>query len=189
MIRDRRALKCCISADLLSSGRTRFTLWDSFKYPVLRYQILLRRYEYYLNKDEDQLRMCARLYYRYRLHSLSYHLGIQIPPNVFGPGLCMVHHQGIVVSSNSRVGKNCRIHAGVNIGAWRGKAPTLGDDVYIGPGAKLIGDIMIGDRCVIGANAVVCKSFPPDVTIAGVPASVISQKNSTEVILIRGAQP
>ena len=55
------------------------------------------------------------------------------------------------------------------------KAPNIGDDCYIGPGAKIYGDIVLGDNIGIGANAVVNKSFSGNVTIAGMPAKVISE--------------
>lgn len=58
-------------------------------------------------------------------------------------------------------------------------APRLGDNVYIGPGAKIFGPIEIGDNVAIGANAVVNKSFPDSVTIAGVPAKIISYHDSS----------
>lgn len=109
-----------------------------------------------------------------------------IPPNVFGKGLSIVHIGTIVVSQNARVGENCRIHVCVNIGnaISHGKsgAPILGDNVYIGPGAKIFGPIHIGDNVAIGANAVVNKSFEDNKTIAGVPARVISNKNSSPYI-------
>ena len=65
---------------------------------------------------------------------------------------------------------------GVNIGAYEGGVPVIGDDVYIGPGAKIFGDIAIGNNVSIGANAVVNKSFPDDVIIAGIPAKIIKSK-------------
>jgi serine O-acetyltransferase len=101
-------------------------------------------------------------------------LGFTIAPNVFGPGLSIAHPGTIVVHSDARVGANCRLHVGVVIGASHDEhagVPTIGDDCYIGPGAKLFGAIEIGDRTRIGANAVVNRSFPEgDTTIAGVPA-------------------
>ena len=63
-----------------------------------------------------------------------------------------------------------------NIGAYEGGAPVIGDNVYIGPGAKIFGDITIGNNVSIGANAVVNRSFPDNVIIAGVPAKVIKNK-------------
>ena len=89
----------------------------------------------------------------------------------------------------AKVGANCRLHVGVNIGTSAGQrsaAPVLGDNCYIGPGAKLFGAITIGDGTVIGANAVVNRDFPEgEVTLGGVPAKVISDKSSAGLV-IRG---
>ena len=100
-------------------------------------------------------------------------LGFSIPLNVFGSGLSIAHVGPIVVSPYARIGRNCRIHVGVNIGTRAGvpdEAPTIGDDVYIGPGAKLFGPIEVADRIAARANAVVNKSFTePGVSVGGVP--------------------
>lgn len=105
-----------------------------------------------------------------------------IPINVFDKGLAIVHVGTIVVSGDAKIGKNCRIHVCTNIGSASAKgkvgAPKIGDNVYIGPGAKLFGDITIADDCVIGANAVVNESFEESCTIAGVPARKISDNKS-----------
>lgn len=119
----------------------------------------------------------------------GYKLGITILLNVFGPGLCICHVGTIIVNSNVKVGFDCRIHAGVNIGnssnlgnGWGAdNTPVLGDNVYIEPGAKLFGKVKIGNNVAIGANAVVNKNFPNDVTIAGVPAKIISNKKSNVI--------
>lgn len=100
-------------------------------------------------------------------------LGLTVPPGTFAEGLHIMHWGALVVSGQARIGRNCRIHMGVNIGASGNGAPRLGDNVYIGPGAKLFGDIQIGDNVKIGANSVVNKSFPSNVVIAGVPAKII----------------
>ena len=117
----------------------------------------------------------------------SIKLGFTIPANVFGPGLNIAHVGTIVVNRNARVGKGCWIYPGVNIGANTGGSddvPILGDDVFLGPGAKVFGKIQIGDNTSIGANAVVTKSFPEgNQTIAGVPARKISENNSNEIIM------
>ena len=89
------------------------------------------------------------------------------------------HFGNIVVSPLAKIGEFCDIHQGVNIGKGEsdGKAPVIGDNCWIGPGAKLYGGVVIGNEVMIGANAVVNKSFAQDaVTIAGVPAKIISQK-------------
>ena len=120
---------------------------------------------------------------------MSERLGLQIPENCFEEGLSIAHYGNIVVNPNAKIGKNCRIHSGVNIGssATDDGVPTIGNNVYLGPGAKLFGEIVIGDNTVIGANAVVNKSFPlGGYTIAGVPAKIISS-NSSESIIARNS--
>jgi serine O-acetyltransferase len=78
------------------------------------------------------------------------------------------------VNGGAKIGANCRIHPDVVIGAgasYRYKALKIGDNVFIGPGAKIFGDITIADGIAIDANAVVNKSFlETNITIAGVPA-------------------
>jgi len=135
MISSKKDLNLYLNADLVSSGK-KYSFFSMLKDPVMRYQRILRFYEYQANCNNGLTGKLLKYYYRFRLHRLSYRLGLEIPANVFGPGLAIVHCSGIVVSAASKVGKNCRIHAGVNIGEWRGKAPVVGDNVYIGPGAK-----------------------------------------------------
>lgn len=105
-------------------------------------------------------------------------LGFTIPINVCGPGLSLAHYGTIVISQEARIGDNCRIHAGVNIGASGGgnKAPMIGNNVYIGPGAILFGNIEIADNVSVGANATVNKSFTiPNVVIAGTSAKIMKE--------------
>lgn len=107
----------------------------------------------------------------YILHKMGVKMGFSIPINTFAEGLSIAHCGLVVVNVDARIGKNCRIYVGVNIGEKDGKAPKIGDNVYIGPGAKLFGDVVIGDNTQIGANAVVTHSFPEgNCTIVGVPA-------------------
>ena len=149
---------------------------------IWKYQRQLRRTEYYSNKLGFFWKLVAVLHL-IRLRKIGRTLGFSIPINVFGPGLSLAHAGTVVVNSNCKIGTNCRVHVCVNIGAdiSNGKlAPRLGNNCYIGPGVKMYGDILIGNNVVIGANAVVNKSFPDNVTIAGVPAKVISHKGRTE---------
>lgn len=111
---------------------------------------------------------------KYKFRKISVKLGFSIPVNVFGPGLSLPHRGNIIVNPQTKIGENCRIHVGVNIGAHHDKAPRIGNNVYIGPGAILFGDIEIADNISIGANATVNKSFTePNVVIAGTPAKVV----------------
>ena len=146
---------------------------------IVTFQVRLRRLEYALNCSRNPLRVLFR---RFLYRRIAIKLGISISPNTFGPGLSIAHRGNIVVNGGARIGANCRVHVGVSIGTEAGKAdaaPTIGDNCYIGPGAKLFGHIEIGSNSVIGANAVVNKSFTEgSQTIAGVPATVISSKSS-----------
>lgn len=152
---------------------------------VWRYQQALRWLEYLTNTNANRvLVLAARLHHR----RLGRMLGFTIPPNVFGPGLSIAHYGTIVVNPAARVGANCRIHVDVNIGTAAGEtlaAPSIGDNCYIGPGAKLFGPIEIGPNTAIGANAVVDKSYPAgNVTLGGVPARPISDRGSSGLVIL-----
>ena len=117
-------------------------------------------------------------YHRLKLRKILLHLGFSIPINVCGPGLSIAHYGSIIISSKAKIGRNCRIHSCVNIGASRGKngAPIIGNNVYIGPRAILFGDITIADNVSIGANATVNRSFTEsNVVIAGTPAEIVKR--------------
>ena len=99
--------------------------------------------------------------------------GISIPVEAMvGKGLRIHHFGGIIVHCRAVIGENCTFYHGVTLGdrGGFGGAPQVGNRVMIGAGAKLIGEIVIGDDCIIGANAVVTTSIPPDHTAVGVPA-------------------
>lgn len=169
-----------IRADCRSRGAP-LTLRGWLLDPVQRFQVLMRLDEWLLNTGQPKLlRLPLLLWFR----RLSVRLGFSMGPNIFGPGLAIVHYGTIVLDPTTRIGKNCRIHVGSHIGGAAYfvdpaeahlHSPRVGDNVYIGPGAKLYGPIRIGNNCVIGANAVVTKSFPEDgLTLAGVPAKAIA---------------
>ena len=113
--------------------------------------------------------------------------GIVIPYRTdIGPGFYVGHFGGIVISYKSHIGKNCNISQGVTIGqSYRGErqgAPTLCDGVYVRPGAKLFGNIKVGNNVAIGANCVVTKDVPDNAVIVGVPGKVISFNGAREYI-------
>ncbi len=112
-----------------------------------------------------------------------YKYGVEIAPGTqIGPGLLIGHFGGILVSNAAKIGRNCNLGHQVTIGvANRGQragVPTLGDNVYIGPGAKIFGAITIGNNVAIGANAVVTHDVPDNAVVAGIPAKIISMKGS-----------
>lgn len=155
-----------------------------FLYPNYTWQFILylRRCEYLKNCRNDLFGKLLFIYFYKRFKVLSLKLGFSIPLNVFGPGVSIPHYGTIVVNGNSKIGKNCRIHASVNIGASGGSdiAPVIGDNVYIGPGAILFGEILIADNVTIAANATVYKSFEiKNTTIGGTPAVVLKEQTNT----------
>lgn len=176
-----------IKSDQKATGYSESFLWlYVFTTNIGVYLRLLRKLEYYHNCKRDILSRTYRRYLSLRFRRLSIALGYSIPLNVFGPGLSLAHRGTIVVNTRARVGSYCRLHVCVNIGEGAdGKAPLIGDNCYIGPGAKLFGGIVIGDNVAIGANAVVNQSFPEgNMTIAGIPARKISDKNSLPLLKI-----
>ncbi len=151
---------------------------------IWKFEIFLRKREYYADCG-GYARYLPLLYYSWRGFRLGVRLGFSIPIHVFGPGLSIAHRGTIVVNGNARVGAYCRLQECTTIGATGGsaKAPRLGDYVFLGSGARVIGDIDIADGVAIGAGAVVVKSCPePDVTLAGVPAKIVSRKGSASMI-------
>lgn len=142
-----------------------------------RFQWHLRHAEYYFNTNQ-RLRY---VWHKVWLRRLAIQLGFSISMNCFGPGLQLMHRGTIVVNDKAKIGSNCRIHVCVNIGEENGCAPRIGNNVYIGPGAKIFGDIEIADDILIGANAVVNKSFTtPGISIGGVPAKELRSKREAK---------
>ena len=148
---------------------------------IWRFEILLRKTEFYVNCKKTFVgkifgKVLQFLYYKKRLKYNTY-----IPLNVFGPGLSIAHFGSIIVNGNAKVGENCRIQDSVTIGATNGEsdAPVIGNNVFIGSGARIIGKVNIASDIAIGANAVVVKDFNKSgITIRGVPAKKISDNNS-----------
>ena len=97
----------------------------------------------------------------------------------FGPGFVLVHSNGVVINTAVVGGRNVKIEHQVTIGAERGASPILGDDIFIGAGAKILGSIRVGSRVRIGANAVVVKDVPDDVTAVGVPARYLTRADES----------
>jgi len=91
----------------------------------------------------------------------------------FGPGFVLIHSIGVVINGNVRGGSGVKIEHQVTIGAEKRLSPILGNDVFIGAGAKIIGALTIGDGAKVGANAVVLEDVPTASTVVGIPAKVV----------------
>ena len=106
--------------------------------------------------------------------------GVEIHPGAkIGNGLFIDHGMGIVIGETAEIGNNCTIYHGVTLGGTgkdKGKRhPTLGNNVLIGAGAKILGPFTIGDNSMVGANSVVLEEIGPDTTVVGVPGRPVRQ--------------
>lgn len=122
--------------------------------------------------------------------------GVEIHPGAkIGPGIFIDHGMGVVIGETTEIGENVTIYQGVTLGGTgkeRGKRhPTLGNNVVVGVGAKVLGNIKIGDHVKIGGGSVVIHPVPDDCTVVGVPAEIvrIDGKRPEEIDLEHGDLP
>jgi serine O-acetyltransferase len=114
---------------------------------------------------------------RFVSHISRFLTGIEIHPAArLGQGLFIDHGMGVVIGETAEVGRNCTLYQGVSLAGTSLKRekrhPTLGDNVVVGAGAKVIGAIYIGDNSRIGAGSVVVRDVPPNAVVVGVPGRV-----------------
>jgi serine O-acetyltransferase len=144
---------------------------------IYRYIRYLRHVEYYKNTSKSRF-----LFFIYflRYKRLGFKLRFTVYPNTTGPGLRIYHTGDFVhVKKKSRIGKNCTLLPGAVIGnknldddnSWA----IIGDHCYIGLGAKVFGQVTIGNNVVIGANSVVVKDIPDNCVVSGIPGRIIKQ--------------
>jgi len=130
----------------------------------------------------------AHWLWKHRLQSLArvlsyinrFMTGIEIHPGAtIGKGFFIDHGMGVVIGETAEIGENVLLYHGVTLGGVslekKKRHPTLGNNVVIACGAKVLGAITIGDNAKIGANAVVLKDIPPDSTVVGIPGRVVVQ--------------
>ncbi len=108
--------------------------------------------------------------------------GIEIHPGAkIGEGLFIDHGTGVVIGETAEIGDNVTLHQGVTLGGTSlqrtKRHPTLGNNVTVGAGAQLIGDITIGENSKVGAGSVVLNSVPANATVVGVPGRVVAVRN------------
>lgn len=128
----------------------------------------------------------ANWFYRHRLFLIArvisqisrFFTGIEIHPGAkIGKGLFIDHGMGVVIGETTEIGDNVTLYQGVTLGGTgkeKGKRhPTIGNNVIISAGAKVLGGFTVGDNAKIGAGAVVLKAVPPNTTVVGVPGKVV----------------
>jgi len=142
-------------------------LWSVFFYRIA--------HRFYIKKKYTFARIISQ--YARKKTGIEIHPGAQIGENLF-----IDHGMGVVIGETAKVGNNVTIYHGVTLGGT-GKVsigkrhPTVEDDVFIGAGAKILGDIIIGRGAKIGANSVVLKDVAPYTTVVGVPAEPVFKAN------------
>jgi serine O-acetyltransferase len=149
----------------------RSTLEIIFCYPGLHAVWLHRMAHWFWNR---------RLLFlgRFISHLNRFLTGIEIHPAArLGPGLFIDHGMGVVIGETSEVGDNVTIYQGVTLGGTslerKKRHPTIGNNVVIGSGAKILGPFTVGDNSKIGSGSVVVKEVPPNSVVVGVPGRVI----------------
>ncbi|MCU9812790.1 serine O-acetyltransferase [Paraclostridium sp. AKS81] len=131
----------------------------------------------------------AHYFYKYKMFFIARFIsqvnrfitGIEIHPGAtIGSGILIDHGMGVVIGETAEVGNRVTIYHGTTLGGTgkdSGKRhPTVGDNVVIGAGAKVLGPITIGENSKVGANAVVLKDVPPNSTVVGIPGKIIKKE-------------
>ena len=144
--------------------------------------VVVLRFGQWLLKQNWLVRFLLSPVYVLQFHRMRSKWGIEIPRQTeVGEGLYIGHFGGITISPDARIGKNVDISQQVTIGVSghgeRRGCPTIGDNVYLAPGAKLFGRITIGNNVAIGANAVVHKDIPDNSTVVLAPGFEIISRS------------
>ena len=142
-----------------------------------RYTFWLRLSGYFAHKSG--IRLPLRLLAWLMRRRYIFKFGIAIPYDApIGPGLYIGHFGSIILNANVRIGRDCTLMQDVTIGVANcgphQGVPTIGDGVFLGPGAKIFGNIRIGNDAAIGANAVVNRDVPDHAVVVGAPARIVS---------------
>lgn len=187
MIKTKQDLNDFLASERKNISILKYPFWKRIKkqlftnpagdeYYIWKYIKTLRKSEYYVTK-RNKCYFLLKVWNLYKLRKYGRITGFQLPLFVFEKGLNIYHWGNIIVNGNAKIGENCTIYADVLIGHKSpGKpCPRIGNNCFICSGAKIIGDISIGDNVVIAHNTVVFKDVPSNCIIAGNPAKIIKK--------------
>ena len=178
MIRSREELKQCLDVErniYYTNGNIHHILAKTKNYTIYKYIYYLRHEEYYKNVKKKLWGNILYIWCKRRKNILGQSLGFDIPANCFDVGLNIKHVGGVIINEKAKIGKNCKISGNLCIGGTREGTPIVADGCEFGYGVTVIGDVYIAKDCVIGAGAVVTKSFNKEKSIiVGVPAKRIN---------------
>lgn len=152
------------------------------EYPGFRYTYYMRKVAHYASRKRS-LAVFVYAYYRWQLGRYRFRYGFDISPTTaIGPGLYIGHFGGVVISPDAVLGASVNIAQGVTIGAEsrgaRKGAPVLGDRVWVGANAVIVGRVTIGDDALIAPGAFVNFDVPAMAVVVGNPGKVVSDKGS-----------
>lgn len=178
-----------IRADLYRYGGAadgRALLTAYLRTPGFRYTFYLRKVAYYGARKRG-FGLLPYLYNRLWLNHYRFRYGFEISPTTaIGPGLYLGHFGGVVISPFAVLGRNVNVAQGVTIGAAsrgaRKGAPVLGDRVWVGANAVIVGRVTIGDDALIGPGAYVNFDVPAMSIVIGNPGQIVSQSGSVGYI-------
>ena len=182
----RELLKIDISSNLRGVKGGRLARLNAFLRSPGIQAIVAFRFGHWIVDRGMLVKLFLQPLYIYLNHRVRMRWGIEIHRQAtIGPGLRLVHYGGIFIGGKVVIGKNCLIAHDVTIGlserAFRTGSPTIGDDVTIGPGVKIIGPITVGNNVRIGPNSLVTKDVPDNARVAlESTRSVIFPESKTE---------
>lgn len=171
LIRTKADLAEFQAADARMNGVSRWRPHHAITRGVVHFLHVMRLCEFWDNQS-GPVAVPLRMLYRVRMRRISERLGFDVGRHAVGPGFSIAHSGMLVVHPEARIGARCRIHQGVTIGAGKDGLPRIGDDVFIGPNAVILGGIEIGDGAFIYPSAVVTEDVPAGWAAAGIPAKV-----------------
>ena len=147
----------------------------------------IRAYQYHRDRSGPWhilMRRIARI--RHTLWSVVTQSDVDLQATL-GKGLMLPHPNGVVIHGEARIGDDCMIMQQVTVGMIdEGEVPVIGNRVYIGAGAKIIGKLTVGDGARIGANAVVVNDVPSNATAVGIPARIIRRASANPAKSLAG---
>ena len=159
-------IHACFERDPAAANTLEVLLTYSGLHALMAYRLAHRLYQWKIPLLPRFISQLSRFFTGIEIH----------PAAVIGSGCFIDHGMGVVIGETTIIGKNVTLYQGVTlggIGKEKGKRhPTLGDNIVVGAGAKILGNIRIGNQVAIGANAVVIREVPPNSTVVGVPGRI-----------------
>ncbi|WP_294303771.1 serine acetyltransferase [uncultured Chryseobacterium sp.] len=154
-------------------------IWKKCLNPNLHFIYILRKSQQHLKTP------LLNIFWKFVLRHYQIKYGFQIYPETeIGEGFYLGHWGSLVINPKTKIGKNCNVAQGVTIGqqnrGFKAGVPVIGDEVWIGANAVIVGGVTIGNNVLIAPNAYVNFDVPSDSVVVGNPAKILSKANATE---------